>query len=92
MNLPEYSEYGDLWYLDKNTVFLNHGSFGACPIYLLNKQNQYRQQMESQPLKYFVRDAEEMLYNTKTKLCKFIGANTDDLVFVDNVPQESILY
>lgn len=79
-----YSEYGDLWYLDKGMVFLNHGSFGACPIFLLNKQAQYRQQMESQPLKYFIRDADEMLYNTKRALSQFIGANADDLVFVDN--------
>lgn len=84
MYFPVYSEYGDLWCLDKNTVFLNHGSFGACPVYLLDMQNQYRHLMESQPLKFFVRDSEQMLYNTKIKLCEFIGANSDDIVFVDN--------
>jgi len=84
MKFPNYSEYGDLWHLDKSMAFLNHGSFGACPIYILEKQNQYRMQMERQPLKYFIRDADELLYNAKKKLSKFIGADTENMVFADN--------
>ncbi len=71
-------------HLYKNMVFLNHGSFGACQKYLLDKQNQYRMQMESQPLKFFIRDADELLYNSKKRLGDFIGANPDNMVFVDN--------
>ena len=46
MDLPRRSDLAKYWQLDKNTVFLNHGSFGATPIEILNKQDIYRQKME----------------------------------------------
>lgn len=84
MSNHNYSKYGDLWNLDKSMVFLNHGSFGACPKYLLEKQNHYRLQMESQPLKFFIRDADELLYNSKKRLGDFLGANPENMAFADN--------
>ena len=34
------------WMLDPDLVYLNHGSFGACPRAVLDAQSRYRAQME----------------------------------------------
>ena len=40
MDLPQRSDLAKYWQLDKDTVFLNHGSFGATPTKILkNKKN-----------------------------------------------------
>lgn len=84
MKFPSYSALKKHWYLDDEVVFLNHGSFGACPIPVLQRQDEYRKQMESQPVKFMVRDFEEMMWNSKESLANFIGAKAEDLVFVPN--------
>lgn len=72
------------WYLDPEIVFLNHGAFGACPIAVLEAQQRFRQQMESEPLRFFTREWEELLDTARNKLAEFVGANASELVFVPN--------
>ena len=56
MGLPQRSNLSKYWQLDENTVFLNHGSFGASPIEVLKQQGDYREKIESDPVKFFERD------------------------------------
>jgi len=84
MNIPPYSSLKKHWYIDDQTVFLNHGSFGACPIPVLQKQDDYRKQMEMQPVKFMVRDLEELIWKSKETLAKFVGTAAEDLAFVSN--------
>ena len=42
-----------LWGLREDATFLNHGSFGACPLEVLNVQDRIRREMESQPDVFF---------------------------------------
>jgi isopenicillin-N epimerase len=42
------------WTLDPNITFLNHGSFGATPRAVLERQNEYRAQLEREPVRFFV--------------------------------------
>ncbi len=81
---PRPSAYARFWPLDHRSVFLNHGSFGACPVYILDKQAKYRQQLESQPVRFFVREMEELLNQSRTEVARFVNASPDDLVFVQN--------
>ena len=46
------------WTLDPNITFLNHGSFGATPRVVLEAQNEFRAQMEREPVRFFVRELE----------------------------------
>ena len=83
-NFPAPSEFAKLWPLDQQTVFLNHGSFGACPQKVLDKQHEYRQRLESQPVRFLVRDMEELFDQSRTAVARFVNAQPEDLVFVQN--------
>ena len=43
------------WTLDSGIDFLNHGSFGACPRVVLQRQAQLRDRIESQPVEFLAR-------------------------------------
>jgi isopenicillin-N epimerase len=73
-----------LWLLDPQVVFLNHGSFGACPRHILEHQREFRDRLERQPIHFFVRDLEKLLDQSRAALAEFIGAKPDNLVFVPN--------
>lgn len=73
-----------LWRLDSSILFLNHGSFGACPRSVLRFQEKLRERLEAEPITFFVRDLEAMLDQARGGLARFVGASTENLVFVPN--------
>src|SRR5581483_2778999 len=73
-----------LWLLDPQVVFLNHGSFGACPRRVLEFQSELRARLERQPLQFMVRELEPLLDSAREALARFVGADAEDLVFVPN--------
>lgn len=83
-NLPAPSEFAKFWSLDPDMVFLNHGSFGACPQVILDRQNEYRQQLEKQPVRFFMREMEQLFDHSRNQVARFVNASPEDLVFVDN--------
>jgi len=73
-----------LWPLNPQVTFLNHGSFGSCPQAVLAVQDEWRARLERQPVQFFVRELEGLLDQARGELARFVGAETDDLVFVPN--------
>ena len=73
-----------LWALDPQVIYLNHGAFGACPRPVLDYQRRIRDRLEREPIQFFVRDLEELLYDARRALAKFLGADPEGLVFVPN--------
>jgi isopenicillin-N epimerase len=78
------SEFRPLWSLDPSVDFLNHASFGAAPTAVLDAQAAVRQRMEAEPVAFFSRDLEGLLDDARATLGAFVGADPDDLAFVDN--------
>jgi isopenicillin-N epimerase len=70
--------------LRRGTVFLNHGSFGACPKPILRLQEKLRRQMEAEPVQFLWRRYEERLEPARRALAEFIGSRPQDLVFLTN--------
>ena len=74
----------DAWQLDDSIHFLNHGSFGATPRAVLEKQRALRDQLEAEPVRFMVRELEPLLDAARARLASFIGAQPADLAFVPN--------
>ncbi len=72
------------WLLDPEVAFLNHGSFGACPKPVLEKQRSIQERMERQPVQFFVRDYERLMTDARRGLAEFVGTDPEDLVFLNN--------
>ena len=83
-SLPAPSVQARHWQLDPEVVFLNHGAFGACPTSVLNAQQTFRQQLESEPLRFIMREYEPLLDRSRQALADFVGADPANLVFVSN--------
>lgn len=73
-----------LWPLDPEIDFLNHGSFGSCPLSVLEVQGQFRRRLERQPVQFLVRELEGLLDDARASLARFVGTDPDDLVFITN--------
>ncbi len=72
------------WSLDPSTTFLNHGSFGACPRAVLERQQQIRAQLEQEPVRFFERELESLLDAARGELAAFVGADPAQLAFLPN--------
>jgi len=72
------------WTLDPTITYLNHGSFGAAPKVVLAKQNELRLQLESEPVRFMVRELEPLLDEARVVLAEFVGADTESIAFVPN--------
>lgn len=74
----------DAWSLDPSVTFLNHGSFGACPRVVLEKQLEYQRELEREPVDYLVRRIAPLIDENRGELAKLVGADPADMVFVQN--------
>ena len=83
-SLPPPAEHARHWDLDPTVVFLNHGSFGACPRVVLQRQNELRAEMEREPVRFVHRELEGRLDAARAALAAFVGCDPDDLAFVPN--------
>jgi isopenicillin-N epimerase len=73
------------WSLDPEIVFLNHGSFGACPNAVRAVQQAFRDQLEREPARFFTREAPPLLAAAREALGAFVGAPSDGIGLVANV-------
>ena len=78
------ADFAHLWPLDPGIVFLNHGSFGACPAEVLRYQADLRAEMEAEPVRFLSRELDDRLDVARAALAAFLGADPDDLAFVTN--------
>ena len=78
------SEFSHLWAIEPGAIYLNHGSFGACTKFILEKQQVYRNMLEGQPMRFMVRQLEGLILNASEKVAAFVNADPSDLVFVQN--------
>ncbi|MEA2337781.1 MAG: isopenicillin-N epimerase [Thermoanaerobaculia bacterium] len=72
------------WLLDPSVTFLNHGSFGACPKVVLEKQNELRTQLEREPVRFMVRELEPLLDDARNAVAEFVGSDAESIAFVPN--------
>jgi len=84
MELPTRSKLSKYWNLNPKTVFLNHGSFGACPQEILDYQFKLRTELESDPVHFFDVTSKQLWADSIEIFADFINADKEGIVFVPN--------
>jgi isopenicillin-N epimerase len=74
----------DLFLLDPAFVYLNHGSFGACPRPVFDVYQRWQRELERQPVNFLARRLEDELTEVRTRLAAYVGAAADELALVPN--------
>ncbi|WP_022829102.1 aminotransferase class V-fold PLP-dependent enzyme [Flavobacterium antarcticum] len=74
----------DQFLLNPTYTFLNHGSFGACPKVIFEKQQSFQREMESDPVYFIQKQFAKHLATAKEALAAFINCDPDDFVFTPN--------
>ncbi len=74
----------ELFLLDPAVVFLNHGSFGACPAEVFAEYQRWQLELERNPVEFLGRRSAELLREARAVLAGFLGTGPEKLVFVPN--------
>jgi isopenicillin-N epimerase len=74
----------ELFLLDPDVVYLNHGAFGACPRPVFERYQYWQRELEHEPTRFITRRSSPLLAAARAELGAFVGAPADDLTFVPN--------
>ncbi len=77
----------DLFGLDRSYTFLNHGSFGSCPLQVLAAQDRSRREIEARPIELLGRRVEELLQPARQAVAAFVQADAAGLGFMVNATE-----
>ena len=70
--------------LDHNIVFLNHGSFGACPRPVFEDYQRWQLELEQQPVEFLGRRFNALMRAAREPLAAYLHTATDNVVYVPN--------
>lgn len=77
-------DLAQLFLLDPDVTFLNHGSFGATPRPVFEVYQAWQRRLERQPVHFFMNELAGYLAEARGVLGDFVNAEPGDLVFVPN--------
>lgn len=70
--------------LNPEITFLNHGSFGACPIPILENYQYWQKELEREPVQFILKKVPIYLQTAKEAVAQFVGCDADDFFFTAN--------
>jgi isopenicillin-N epimerase len=74
----------DLFLLDPDIHFLNHGSFGACPRPVYEQYQHWQRELEKQPVEFLARRAKPLMREARKALAAYLNCPAEDLVYTRN--------
>ena len=83
-NDAHWREFSHEWLLRSDSTYLNHGSFGPPPNYVRQRRREWIDQLDAQPMDFYVRQLEPALNAARSKTAAFVGTDVENLVFVEN--------
>lgn len=81
---PLGHEMRRFWKLESEMHYLNHGSFGATPEYVLSAQRAWQDRLERQPVRFMGSELPAALRAAAGKLAEFVGTTEKRLAFIEN--------
>lgn len=70
--------------LSPDVVFLNHGSFGACPVPVLEAYQEWQRRLERQPVQFLTGELSQHLEAARSALAEYLKVDAADLVYIPN--------
>ena len=83
-DLTAAAELRGQFLLRPGIVFLNHGSFGACPRPVFEEYQRWQLELERQPVEFLHYRFADLIGAARQRLAAFVGADAQDLVYVTN--------
>ena len=83
MNLS-FEELKKQFQLNPEYTYLNHGSFGACPIPIFEEREKWQRELEFQPVSFIERNALGYLGKSRESLSEYVHCDKDDIVYFPN--------
>ena len=74
----------DFFLLDPEVIFLNHGSYGACPKPVFEVYQNWQRALERQPVEFLGRRITALLADARTRLAAYLGVESDEVVYFSN--------
>jgi isopenicillin-N epimerase len=78
------TNFKSLFLLDPDVIYLNHGSFGACPAPVFEQYQRWQRELELQPVEFLGRQSTHLLAQSRAALGAYIGADADELIYFPN--------
>lgn len=78
------SQLAESFYLNPDVIFLNHGSFGACPRPVFEDYQHWQLELERQPVEFLGRRFDDLMRAAREPLAEYVNCDADDLVYVPN--------
>ena len=75
----------DQFLLDPEIAYLNHGSYGACPIPVFEAYQKYQKELETEPATLLYRNFSSRIQEVRESLSDFLNCGSDQIAFVRNV-------
>lgn len=72
------------WHLREDTIYLNHGSFGPPPEPVRTARRGWIDELDRQPMDFFIRISAPALQSARQTLASFVGTQPENLVLVEN--------
>jgi isopenicillin-N epimerase len=73
-----------LFSIDPAVSFLNHGSFGAVPVAVQRAQQRLRDEIESNPVRFYGQGVVDRIIHTRRHLAGFLGADPEGSALLAN--------
>lgn len=79
--------YRPFFLLDFSIHFLNHGSFGACPLPVFEAYQAWQRRLESQPVLFLGREFAALDHQARIPIAEHLHTVPENLVFIPNATQ-----
>ncbi len=74
----------NLFLLDPDTIFLNHGSFGAVPRPVFGVYQDWQRRLERQPVQFLITELPGLLAEARAVLADYIHSQPDEIAYIPN--------